>query len=445
MLATLIHNAAIVNEGSARRGSVLVEGERIARVLSVDEGTLLRVDRTIDATGCYLLPGVIDEHVHFRDPGLTDKADVASESRAAAAGGVTSVMDMPNTKPQTTTLEALEGKLELMSRTSRVNYSAYFGATNDNCRLLSLLPRHRVCGVKLFMGSSTGNMLVDGEESLLRVFGGTDLLIAAHCEEPSLIAANISRYKQELGASDDLPLSYHPLVRSREACLRSSALAVSLARRTGARLHLLHLSTADELSLLTQGPVESKRITAEACVAHLYFSEADYPRLGSRIKCNPAIKSAADRDALRQAVASGLIDTIATDHAPHLLGDKAGGALRAASGMPSVQYSLVLMLQLADLGLWTMETVVERMCHAPARLYHVERRGFIREGYFADLTLVRHTPPSPLPPPLSKCGWTPFADEQVNYRVERTIVNGQTVYADGKVNEAVRGRSLTFE
>ena len=322
MKRTLIHNALIVNEGQTIQGSVVITDQgRIAEVLTHGKPLSAPCDETIDATGCYLLPGAIDDHVHFRDPGLTHKADILSESRAAAAGGVTSIMDMPNTLPQTTTLEALDAKLNLLDERCIVNHSAYFGATNNNYGDFARLDRSRVCGIKLFMGSSTGNMLVDRMESLRAIFGSTDLLIAVHCEDPAIIRKNTEKYKA------------------------SSSLAVKLARETGARLHVLHLSTARELNLLEAGPVSGKKITGEACVAHLLFSQADYRTLGTLIKCNPAVKTKADRDALRRAVNDDVIDVIATDHAPHLITEKKGGALKAVSGMPMVQFSLVSMLR----------------------------------------------------------------------------------------------------
>lgn len=330
MKRTLIKNAIIVNEGLQVPGSVIIEGEKIAEILVENQESAVPCDETIDATGCYLLPGVIDGHVHFRDPGLTHKADIITESRAAAAGGVTSIMDMPNTSPQTTTLDALNAKLDYLAEKCSVNYSCYFGATNNNYPLLEQLDKHRVCGVKLFMGSSTGNMLVDKMASLLNIFNGTDLLIATHCEDQSIIKDNTVKYLEKYGADGDVPLKYHPNIRSSEACYQSSELAVRLARIADARLHILHISTSKELQLFENIPLSEKRITAEACVAHLLFASSDYQELGTRIKCNPAIKKK-ERNALRDAVNSGLIDSIATDHAPHLISDKEGGALKAAS------------------------------------------------------------------------------------------------------------------
>lgn len=447
MKRTLIHNALLVNEGQTIQGSVVVTDQGdISEVLTCGRPLSAPCDETIDATGCYLLPGVIDDHVHFRDPGLTHKADILSESRAAAAGGVTSIMDMPNTVPQTTSLEALDAKLALLDERCIVNHSAYFGATNSNYTDFARLDRQHVCGIKLFMGSSTGNMLVDRMESLRAIFGSTDLLIAVHCEDPATIRQNMEKYKAQYADEDDVPVGKHPNIRSAAACYASSSLAVKLARETGARLHVLHLSTARELKLLQAGPVEQKRITGEACVAHLLFSQADYRTLGTLIKCNPAVKTRADRDALRQAVATDVIDVIATDHAPHLITDKKGGATKAASGMPMVQFSLVSMLQLVSEGIFTIEQVVQKMCHAPAQLYNICGRGFIREGYRADLVLVRPQSPWTLGKEqiFSKCGWSPLEGRTFDWHIERTLVNGRTVYDGHAVDDTYRGEALCF-
>lgn len=448
MKRTLIHNALIVNEGQTIQGSVVITDQgRIAEVLTHGKPLSAPCDETIDATGCYLLPGAIDDHVHFRDPGLTHKADILSESRAAAAGGVTSIMDMPNTLPQTTTLEALDAKLNLLDERCIVNHSCYFGATNNNYGDFARLDRSRVCGIKLFMGSSTGNMLVDRMESLRAIFGSTDLLIAVHCEDPAIIRKNTEKYKAQYADEDDVPVSKHPNIRSSAACYASSSLAVKLARETGARLHVLHLSTARELSLLEAGPLSGKKITGEACVAHLLFSQTDYRTLGTLIKCNPAVKTKADRDALRRAVNDDVIDVIATDHAPHLITEKKGGALKAVSGMPMVQFSLVSMLQLVNEGIFTIEKVVEKMCHAPALLYGICERGFIREGWKADLVLVRPDTPWTLEKSLiqSKCGWSPLEGHTFDWHVERTFVNGHTVYDGREVDESYRGEALRFD
>lgn len=446
MRRTLIENAVIVNEGRKVTGSVVIEGEKIAEILVGEEQAAAPCDEVIDASGCYLLPGAIDEHVHFRDPGLTHKADITTESHAAAAGGVTSIMDMPNTNPQTTTLEALEEKFALLAEKSSVNYSCYFGATNSNYTQFPQLDKRRVCGVKLFMGSSTGNMLVDRMASLRNIFGGTDLLIAAHCEDQGIIKENTDRYKKEFGG-DDVPLAYHPLIRSAEACYRSSELAVQLAREANARLHIMHISTARELDLFSDAPLKEKRITAEACVSHLLFTEEDYQTLGARIKCNPAIKTADDRKALQEAVSSGLIDAIATDHAPHLLSEKEGGALKAMSGMPMIQFSLVSMLELADKGAFTIEKVVEKMAHAPAQMYDIQNRGYIRKGYQADLVLVRPDSEWTVTTDciISKCGWSPLEGHTFKWKVEKTFVNGHLLFNNGKIDESYRGQELVFE
>lgn len=446
MKRTLIHNATLVNEGQSAQGSIVIENGRIAEVLTRGKPLPAPCTEMVDATGCYLLPGVIDGHVHFRDPGLTHKGDILSESKAAAAGGVTSIMDMPNTQPQTTTPDALAMKLDLLNEKCIVNHSCYYGATNDNYADFARLDRRRICGIKLFMGSSTGNMLVDRAESLRRIFGETDMLVAAHCEDQEIIRRNAGKYKARCAGLPDVPLSKHPFIRSAEACYRSSALAVKLADEARARLHLLHVSTARELSLLSPAPLAEKRITAEACVAHLLFDSSGYRTLGARIKCNPAVKRKADRDALRAAVNEGRIDVIATDHAPHLPAEKAGGALKAASGMPMVQFSLAAMLELADRGVFTLEEVVEKMCHAPARLFGIEGRGYIRKGYHADLVLLRPRSPWQVTPDaiLSKCGWSPLEGRTLQWRVENTFVNGRLIYSGGQVDETYRGEELRF-
>ena len=447
MKRILIHNALIVNEGETVRGSVVITDQgRITEILTHGKPLSAPCEETIDATGCYLIPGVIDDHVHFRDPGLTHKADILTESRAAAAGGVTSIMDMPNTVPQTTTLQALEEKRALMEERCIVNHSCYYGATNTNYTDFARLDKTHVCGIKLFMGSSTGNMLVDQANTLQAIFSGTDMPIAAHCESPLLIRKNTEKYQAMYQEEDDIPVDKHPFIRSAEACYASSHLAVEMARKYDARLHLLHLSTARELKLLTPGPVEGKKITGEACIAHLMFEQKNYRTLGALIKCNPAVKRKADRDALREAVRTDLIDVIATDHAPHLLTEKKGGALKALSGMPMVQFSLACMLQLVNEGVFTIEKVVEKMCHAPARLFQISERGFIREGYYADLVLIRPDMPWIVNHDLvlSKCGWSPLEGTPFDWRVERTFINGHTVYDGHTVDESYRGQELIF-
>lgn len=453
MKRTCIQNAIIVNEGQQIKGSVVIENEKIAEVLVGKQKPSVPCDEIIDAKGCYLLPGVIDDHVHFREPGLTKKATINSESRAAAAGGVTSIMDMPNTHPQTVTVDALNAKLDLMATNSLINYSCYFGATNNNYSMLDQLDKHRVCGIKLFMGASTGDMLVDKMNSLLNIFNGTDLLIAAHCEDQTTIRENTEKYIQKFDSYrthtfvDDLPVGYHAKIRSVEACYRSSELAVRLARLADARLHVLHLSTAKELSLFDDDlPTAEKRITSEACIGHLMFSSAQYPLLKSRIKCNPSIKVNDNRLALIKAINSGVIDVIATDHAPHLLSDKVGGALKAASGMPTIQFSLISMLSMVDEGFFTIEKIVEKMCHAPAEIFEIQNRGFIRPGYQADLVLVRPGEEWTLTENdvLSQCKWSPLEGHAFRWKVEKTFANGHLLYDNGQIDENYRGQELRF-
>ncbi len=444
MKRTYIHNARIVNEGQTFEGAIVIENEVIAEVLKAGETPASPCDETIDAQGCYLLPGVIDDHVHFRDPGLTHKADMYTESMAAAAGGVTSYMDMPNTNPLTTTLEALENKFQDAATKSLVNYSFYFGATNDNADLMPKLDKKKVCGVKLFMGSSTGNMLVDQMDTLKNIFANAGMLIATHCEDQHIISANTAAYKEKYGEDPDV--KYHPEIRNEEACYQSSALAVQMAKETGARLHIMHISTAKELELLENKPIGEKNITAEACVSHLFFCDEDYEKFGARIKCNPAIKTKKDRDALRQALTGNLIDVIGTDHAPHLLSEKQGGALKAVSGMPTLQFSLLSVMELVHEGLLNIEQLVQKMCHAPASLYQIEKRGYIRPGYKADLVLLNpaHEWTVTNDCILSKCGWSPMEGQTFHSKVERTFVNGHQVYADHQVDTDYRGQALTF-
>ena len=443
----LISNPTIVNNGEQFQGSIVVNKGKITEILRGNALPRTACDEIVEATGLYLIPGVIDDHVHFREPGLTQKATITTESRAAAAGGVTSFMEMPNTVPQTTTLKALKEKFAIAAKDSAINYSFYFGATNKNVDSFSKLNRNRVCGIKLFMGSSTGNMLVDKAAELEKIFAEAtrlDMPVAVHCEESNIITRNAQRVKEEVG--EDAGVEYHPVIRSAEACYRSTKSAVELAMKHGTRLNVMHISTAKELELLSSAPLQVKRITAEVTPAHLIFCDKDYARLGTRIKCNPAIKSIEDREALRKAVADGRIDVVGTDHAPHLPKDKEGGALKAASGMPSIQFSLLAMLRLADEGAFTLETLVEKMCHAPARIYNVEKRGFIEKGYHADFVLLNpdraHTVTAD--DIMSKCGWSPFEGETFDWAVEQTWVNGECVYRNGRINEDVRGKALKF-
>ena len=438
-MKTIIQGGTIVNEGKAFVGDIVIDGEKISGENGEVRGEL------IDATGCYVLPGVIDEHVHFREPGLTDKADIESESRAAAAGGVTTFFDMPNTSPQTTTLEALEQKFELASQKSHVNYSFFFGATNDNTSLFPQLDIHRIPGIKLFMGSSTGNMLVDRDEALERIFAETPLPLMAHCEDTVIINENMRLFKERFG--DDPPIWAHQLIRSEEACVASTQKAIELAVKHQTRLHIAHVSTEAELEFFS--PLTSHLsplITAEATVGHLLFSTVDYQRLGTRIKVNPSIKSVIDQEALRQGLTDGRISTIATDHAPHLLSQKEGGCARAASGMPSIQFALPAMLSLVDEGVLTIERLVELMAHNPARIFEVRNRGFLRPGYQADIVIVRPHSPWTVTKDIieSKCKWSPFEGQQFQWRVEKTFCNGHLVYDNGTIDTQYTGQPVIF-
>lgn len=440
-MKTLITNAEIVNEGRRYGGSIIIEDGRIIEITDKPLQPDASVHETIDASGCLVMPGVIDSHVHFREPGLMAKADIATESRAAAAGGVTTYFDMPNTVPQTTTPAALEEKFRLAAEKSRVNYSFFFGATNDNLPLIDRLDATRIPGVKLFMGSSTGNMLVDRQEALERIFSTVRMPVMAHCEDTAIINRNMEEARRSDPRFPDVAL--HPLIRSVEACYESTSLAVSLARRYGTRLHVAHLTTARELELFAPG---DPKITAEATVGHLFFTDADYARLGARIKVNPAVKTAADRDALRRALLDGRITTIGTDHAPHLPEQKEGGCDTAASGMPMIQFSLVTMLELVDEGVLPVERMVELMCHAPARLFGVRDRGFLRPGCWADIVIVSPRGPWTVTPELieSRCGWSPMEGHRYRWRVERTLCNGRTVYDGRTVDDTSRGMEVTF-
>ena len=444
----LITGGTIVNEGQVFPGAVIIEDGRIADILHHTDTARGNFDQTTDAAGCLVLPGVIDDHVHFREPGLTDKADIASESRAAAYGGVTTYFDMPNTVPQTTSLEALDEKFALARAKSHVNYSFFFGATNDNAALFPQLDRHRIPGIKLFMGSSTGNMLVDKYGSLLKVFetaAALGLPLMAHCEDTDTINRNMEQMKKAYG--DDPMVALHPLIRSEEACYESSALAVQLARTFGTRLHVAHVSTARELDLFAPSFRERLGlITAEACVAHLFFTSDDYLSKGTRIKCNPAVKRPEDRAALREALTDGRIATVGTDHAPHLLTQKEGGCVRAASGMPMIQFSLVTMLELVDEGVLPVERLVELMCHQPATLFSVRERGFLRPGYHADLVVVRRSEPWTVTRELiqSKCGWSPMEGHPYHWRVEQTFCNGRLIYDRGRFDDSSRGEEVLF-
>jgi dihydroorotase len=443
----LINKATIINEGSSFIGSVLIEGEKISEIFrdDVPEGIFNSCNKVIDARGLYLMPGVIDDQVHFRDPGLTHKGDFCTESRAGVAGGVTSYMEMPNTKPQTITNDDLFRKLEMAAEKSASNFSFYLGATNDNISELKKIDKKYVCGVKVFMGASTGNMLVNNERALQQIFAEVDSLIATHCEKEEIIRDNVDIYKKKFG--ENIPIKYHPIIRSTEACYQSSAQAIELADKYGSRLHVLHLSTAREMSLLSNSPLEDKKITGEVCVHHLWFTDKDYERLGTKIKWNPAVKSVEDRNAIREALITGKLDVVATDHAPHLLSEKEGGCLQAASGGPLVQHSLQVMLELAHEGLFTKEFIVEKMCHAPAKLFGVKGRGFIRKGYYADLVLIDPSETYTVTDKniLYKCGWSPFEGETFHNSINKTFINGQIAFEDGVVSEKLFGKALEFE
>lgn len=445
-MRTLLHNAIIVNEGESYLGYVVIDNETIE---CVGEGApspeiIASVNKVCDLDCKLLLPGVIDDQVHFRDPGLTHKADIETESTAAVAGGVTSFMDMPNTNPQTTSIEAWEAKNKRANQVSLANYAFFIGATNANIDTLLNCDYSRVPGVKLFLGASTGNMLVDNDTALNRIFAEVPALIAIHSEDEAIIRRNRDELQAQMG--DNIPVELHPVIRSSEACYESTRRAVEMAKKHGSRLHILHISTDAEMEFLTPGEVTDKKITAEVCVHHLWFTDEDYPRLGSRIKWNPAIKTANDRDSLRRALNDNRIDIVATDHAPHLLSEKEGGALKAASGGPLVQFSLPLMLEMAHNGLFTVETVVEKMCHAPARLFNIDRRGYIRPGYFADLVVVNPNTAYIVSDDmvLSRCGWTPINGETLHNKVLATYVNGHKVYDNGKIDASHKGQPLKF-
>jgi len=443
MAAYLISGATIVNEGAQFIGNVLVENGRISKVsknrIEANDAT------TINAEGLLLLPGVIDDQVHFREPGLTHKGDIASESRAAVAGGITSFMEMPNTKPATTTIELLEEKFEIAAKTSYANYSFYIGATNENLDVISKIDPKSTCGVKVFMGSSTGNMLVDERKTLEGIFAESPTIVTTHCEDEATIRRNLAEFQARYGEA--IPVEAHPLIRSNEACVRSTDLAISLASKYGSRLHVLHLSTKEEMALFDTKPLAEKKITGEVCVHHLWFSDKDYAQRGNFIKWNPAVKSEADRDALRDALKAGKLDVVATDHAPHTFEEKSNPYLTAPSGGPSVQHSLPLMLELAKQGLYTIEEVVNKMCHAPATLFQVAERGFIREGYFADLVLVDPSSSWTISKEniLYKCGWSPFDGVTLSNRIKTTFVNGEIAYSDGVVCDKQLGMRLTFD
>jgi dihydroorotase len=440
-MKTYIQHATVINEGHEFVGSVLIEDDIIRKINSDNEDE--DADHFIDATGLLLIPGVIDDQVHFREPGLTHKGDIYSEAKAGIAGGVTSYMEMPNTNPQTVTIELLKEKYNRAAEVSLANYSFYIGATNNNIEEVLKADPHDVCGIKCFMGSSTGNMLVEGD-GLITLFKNAHMIVATHNEEESIIQANLQKYREQYG--ENVPIEFHPLIRSSEACYQSSYKAIELASKFNTRLHILHLSTAREIDLFTAGSPDKKQVTNEVCIHNLWFDSRDYSRLGTRIKWNPAIKEESDKVALRDAVNSGKIDIVATDHAPHTKEEKNNTYFKAPSGGPLLQHSLVAMLELADQGVFSYQKVVEKMCHLPAILFNVEKRGFIREGYKADLVLIDPNHKWEVNPGniLYKCGWSPFEGQSFKHMVTHTYVNGNLVYDKGKFKEDRKGERLLF-
>lgn len=438
----LLKQATIINEGTSKIGDVLIDKEKIQKIAS----SITEENATeINCEGKYLVPGSIDDQVHFREPGLTHKGNIYSESRAAVAGGVTSFMEMPNTVPNALTQELLEDKYQIAADSSLANYSFYMGASNDNIEEVLKTNPKNVCGVKVFMGSSTGNMLVDEPSTLNKIFSEVPMLIATHCEDEETVRKNMEVYRQKYG--EDLPLKYHPEIRSEEACYLSSSLAVSLAKKHNARLHVLHISTAKELELFESiTPLAEKRITAEACVHHLWFSDEDYEKKGTHIKWNPAVKKSTDREAIWQAVLDNKIDVIATDHAPHTLAEKDNTYFNAPSGGPLVQHALLALLEKAKEGKISKEKVIEKTAHAPSTLFGVGKRGFIREGYFADLVLIDPNKTTTVAKDniLYKCGWSPFDGVTFHHQIDKTFVNGNMVYDNHKVIENSKGKRLTF-
>jgi len=446
MYTLLIKNANIINENLEINGHLLIQDGKIIKIFNNSDALPENADKVIDASGKLLIPGVIDDQVHFREPGLTHKAEIYTESKAAVAGGVTSYMEMPNTNPQTTTLELLDEKFIIASAKSLANYSFYFGATNQNIEELKKIDPKKVCGVKVFMGSSTGNMLVDDKDTLSRIFAESPVLIATHCEDEETIQKNIIKAKQEFG--ENVPLKFHPIIRSHEACYKSSSLAVELARKYNSRLHILHLSTAKELELFDDvTPSKDKLITAEVCVHHLWFDDSDYDKYGNRIKWNPAVKAKNDKEALINGLKSNKIDVIATDHAPHTIEEKENTYFKSPSGGPLVQHSLIAMLELYHKGIFTLNEIVNKMCHTPADIFKIENRGYIREGYWADLVLVDLNSPWTVSNDniLYKCNWSPFEGQQFKSKVTHTVINGNLIYENGLFNETVKGMPLTFE
>ena len=442
---TIIKNAKIVNEGKITEGDILIENDII---VEIGESISVKSPDTIviDAEGNYVLPGMIDDQVHFREPGLTHKANIETESKAALAGGITSFVEMPNTNPQTTTVEKLEEKFAIAAESSHANYSFMFGGTNDNLDEILKVDPNGVAGLKLFLGSSTGNMLVDDPEVLEKIFSSTNMVISVHCEDEGTIRENLAKYKALYG--DDIPMELHPIIRSEEACYLSSSKAIELAKKTGARLHVFHLSTGKETHLFTNDiSLKDKKITSEVCIHHLWFSDEDYAKKGSHIKWNPAVKTATDRDQLCEALLDDRIDVIATDHAPHTLEEKSNPYTSAPSGGPLVQHALVALLEAHHQGKISIEKIVEKACHNPAILFDVEKRGYIKEGYYADLVIVDLNHPWTVNRDniLYKCGWSPFEGSTFKSRITHTLVNGQLAYKNFKVLDVKAGRRLTFD
>ena len=439
----LLKNAKIVNDNKVFPSDILLEDDIIIKIeanISADAAT-----KVIDLDGKYVIPGVIDDQVHFREPGLTHKGTIGTESRAAVAGGITSFMEQPNTNPQTTTIEALEAKFELARNSAFANYSFLFGGTNDNLEEIKKLDKNACSGVKLFLGSSTGNMLVDNEEVIEKIFRNTEMVISAHCEDEATIKANFTKYHAQFG--DDIPVKYHPLIRSAEACYLSSSKAIALAKKTGARFHVFHVSTGKETGLFRNDiPLEDKKITSEVCIHHLWFSEADYDTKGTLIKWNPAVKTAADRDQLWDALLDDRIDVIATDHAPHTLEEKNNVYTSAPSGGPLVQHALPAMLEYYHSGRISLEKIVEKMCHNPAKLFQVKKRGFIKEGYYADLVVLDLNDSWTVTKEniAYKCGWSPFEGNSFKSRITHTFVNGHLAYENGVFSEERNAMRLTF-
>lgn len=444
---TIIYNAEIANEGKRWHGYVVFENELITEIGEGEPSSALleSCDVKDDVDGALVMPGVIDDQVHFRDPGLTHKADIETESAAAVAGGVTSYMDMPNTNPPTVTLDALEAKNRRAAEVSLANFGFFVGATNDNINTLLAADYSYTPGVKVFLGASTGNMLVNDRDTLKAIFSEVPAIVAVHSEDEALIRRNREYYVKKFG--ENLPVTFHPLIRSTEVCYKSTAKAVEMAHKYGTRLHVLHLSTARELELFDNCPLSEKRVTAEVCVHHLWFTDSDYVRLGNLIKWNPAVKTWDDRAALRTALTQGYIDIVATDHAPHLLSEKQGSCITAASGGPLVQHSLLVMLELVRQNVFSLELVIEKMCHAPARLYGVVKRGYLRKGYYADIVVVDRNVPFTVRSEniLSKCGWSPFEGYTFHNAVKQTYVNGNLVYDQGTVIKDSRGKRLRFD